>query len=209
MGEWLMDADRGAPNGQGQDIDQESLFREIASLRTYLLFVAGRFKGIDALPGVGVSDLVDSVIGDAFAEIQHGGGHFTFKTDNELRSWLVKRLEWTYKSWLRRRGRYNEILRNLPPHPVSRTPGSELMLKELADARAKLDPADRQLIKWRVDDGLTFEAIGRQRGCSTSRARRAFIEAIERLKTLCPGLARPTQPRPDGHFPGDKGALST
>jgi RNA polymerase sigma factor (sigma-70 family) len=207
-----MDADRKAPHWQRQDIDQEPFIREIASLRTYLLFVAGKFTGVNALPDKGVSDLVDSVLGDAFAEIRNGDGHFKFKSDKELRSWLVNRLKWTFKDGLRRSRRYNEILQDLPPQAVPRTPGSELALKEqaqlLAQARAKLDPADLQLIEWRLNDGLTYEAIGRQRGCSATFARRAFLDAIERLKMLCPGLARPSTPSQDGHFPGVEGGLS-
>jgi RNA polymerase sigma factor (sigma-70 family) len=187
-----MNADRGAPNGDGQDTDQESFIRAIASLRTYLMFVAGTLTGGQALPANGASDLVDSVLADAFAEIRHGDGQLTFKSDKELRSWLVNRLQWTYRSGLRRRRRYNEILQAFPADPMPRTPGSELVLKErtqlLADARAKLDPADRQLIAWRLDEDLTFEEIGGRLGCSASYARRSWLEALERLRSIYLGI---------------------
>jgi RNA polymerase sigma factor (sigma-70 family) len=190
-----MSADRRAPETGAQDIDNESSIRAIASLRTYLMFVAAKFAGAQAIPTKGASDLVDSVIADAFAEIRHGDGRFTFKSDKELKSWLVNRLRWTYRSGLRRRRRYDEILHDLPPNPVPRTPASEVALNErarlVAEARAKLDPADRQLIEWRLDEGLTLEEIGGRRGCSASYARRACLEAFQRFRSIYLGIGGP------------------
>jgi DNA-directed RNA polymerase specialized sigma24 family protein len=173
-------------------MDQDSLMREIASLRTYLTFVAGRFGGVRALQGRGLSDLVDSVLGDAFAKVRWGDGRFTFKSDKELRSWLVNRLHWTYLDALGRDQRLAEILRGLQPRHLPRTPGSEVAIGErarlLAEARAKLDPADNQLIQWREDDELTFEEIGRRRGYSASYARRAYLDAMQRLGSIYLGI---------------------
>jgi RNA polymerase sigma factor (sigma-70 family) len=183
-----MDADPRALIGPGREFDQESFIREIASLRTYLMFVAGTFEGVDSLPGRGVSDLVHSVLGDAFAKVRDGDVRFTFQSDQELKSWLVKRLRWTYWDYSQDRSRYERILQGLPPGPSPRNPESELVLKEraelLAEARAKLEPADRQLIEWRVDEGLTYEEIGRRRGYTASYARRACLDVLQILGSV-------------------------
>jgi RNA polymerase sigma factor (sigma-70 family) len=159
-------------------------------LRTYLIFVAGTFTGGRALPGRNVSDLVQSVLVGAFAKIRRGG--FSYRSDKELRSWLVRRLRWTYKRWKKRARTYDTILRGLMPRPAQRTPGSEVVAKErarlLAEARGKLDPADRQLIEWRDDERLTFKEIGRRRGYSTSYARRDWLAARRRLRLICRSL---------------------
>jgi RNA polymerase sigma factor (sigma-70 family) len=183
-----MDANHGAPDGHGRDIDPELLVRKVASLRTYLMFVAGKFRGVRSLPGQNVSDLVDSVLGDALAKIRAGDDLFAFRSDKELRTWLANRLRWEYLDCLRRHRRLDEILQDLLPPRAPRTPGSDLEIDEqarlLAAARSKLDPTDQQLIEWRVDEGLTFEEIGRRRGYSASFARRAWLDALRRLESI-------------------------
>jgi DNA-directed RNA polymerase specialized sigma24 family protein len=187
-----MGANPSARDGQGPEIDQESLIRKVESLRTYLLFVAGRSKRLHSLPSRGVSDLVDSVLADAFEMIRNGEGQFTFQSDKKLRSWLVQRLLWTYLERLRQRHRHDQILRGLPSPLKPRTLSSEVALKEqagrLAEARAMLDPSDRQLIGWRVDEDLTFDEIGRRRGYSTSYACRAYLKAMRRLGAFYRGI---------------------
>src|SRR5689334_21139905 len=108
-----MDADHGATDGQDPVVDQEALLREIASLRTYLIFVAGTFAGRSAIPGRSASDLVHSVLVGALDKIRRGD--FTFRSDKALRSWLVKRLRWTYRRWKKRTRTYASILQGLRP----------------------------------------------------------------------------------------------
>jgi RNA polymerase sigma factor (sigma-70 family) len=170
------------PDGPGKQSESERLSREIASFRTYLLFVAGR------LPGVGASDLVHSVLAEAIDEVRRRDGRFTFKSSAGLKAWLVKRMRWMYWERLRRRRRDERLLRGLPSPRSSRTPGSEFEAIErdrlVTDALTKLDPADRRLIEWRHDERLKFKEIGLRRGCSTSRARRAYLEAIEKFASV-------------------------
>jgi DNA-directed RNA polymerase specialized sigma24 family protein len=187
-----MDADSDAPDGPGPDLDPESIMRQIASLRTYLIVVAGRLAEGHPPPGRGVSDLVHSVLVDAFDEVRNGDGGFTFRSFEELKAWLVNRLRWAHQDGERRRRRYERVLQALPPRRGPRTPGSEVASRERdrlrAEARAKLDPADRQLIEWRIDEGLTFREIGRRRGYSTSYARRAWLGARRRFRSIYQGL---------------------
>jgi len=194
-----MDADPGALDGRAQEVDREWLMREVASLRTYLLVVAGKFAGVDPVPGKGLSDLVHSVLGDVFDEIQHDNGRFKFnyRSDKELRAWLVQRLEWAYRDRERRRRRDEQVRRDLPNRPAPATPSSEYGRNErawrMAEARQRLDPADRELIEWRVDQDLTLAEIGRRRGYSASYARRACCSALRNLRSnfLGPGGSAP------------------
>jgi RNA polymerase sigma factor (sigma-70 family) len=189
-----MDADQGAHGGQGPNIDQESFIREIASLRTYLLFVAGKLPGIQFLRVEGVSDLVDSVIKDALTKVRQGDGDLRFWSDKQLKSWLVNRLRWTYRDRVERQQQYDRILRLLPPPQGPASPSSEAARAEQArlqdQARAKLDSADRRLIQWRFDEDLTFKEIGRERECSTSYARRAWLRAWQTLELIYRNIGR-------------------
>jgi DNA-directed RNA polymerase specialized sigma24 family protein len=182
-----MDLDHPSPSGPGRDIDQDALMREMASLRTYLLFIAGKLEHAGSLPGRGVSDLVDSVLCDVFALVRDDDDRFSCLSHQQLKDRLVRRLRWTYWDCLRGRHTYERILEGLPPAPSPRTPSSEIAGQEqgalMAQAQAMLDPADRQLIAWREDECLTYEEIGRRRGYSTPYARRAYLDALERLRS--------------------------
>jgi RNA polymerase sigma factor (sigma-70 family) len=188
-----MDTDRREPDGPGPGIDAESIMREIASLRTYLIVVANRLADGRPPAGKGVSDLVHSVMADAFEGLRDGDGGFRFRSVEELKGWLVNRLEWAFLDGERRRQRYERVLRALPPRRGPRDPRSEVASREedrlRAEAREKLDPADRRLIEWRIDGGLTFKEIGRQLGCSPSYARRAWLGAWGRFRSTFDGLA--------------------
>jgi RNA polymerase sigma factor (sigma-70 family) len=182
-----MDSGEAAPAGQGAAIDQEMLVREIGTLRTYLLCVAGNFPGASSSPSQGTSDLVDSVLVEVLEGIREGREHLEFQSSAGLRAWLAQRLRWAHWDRVRRHERYREMLANLPPRPVPQTPSSEVRAAEqarlLAEARAKLAPGDRELIAWRHDEGLTFHEIGRRRGCSISYARRAYLQAMRNFRS--------------------------
>jgi RNA polymerase sigma factor (sigma-70 family) len=189
-----MDTSQSASNGQGSNIDQESLNREIASLRTYLIVVARSLNGIQRLGDVGVSDLVDSVLLDAFERVKEVDSDFTFRSKDALKVWLAKRLKWTYHDRLERRLRHGEIVAGLPAPAVSRTPSSEAAYKEKAhrvrEALGKLGSADRQVIEGRIVDGLTFREIGRRHGYSASYARRVWLGAKARFESVYQGIGK-------------------
>jgi RNA polymerase sigma factor (sigma-70 family) len=186
-----MDANPSTAGGQARNVDQELLYREIASLRTYLIVCARSMNGIRHL-GVAVSDLVDSVLADAFEKVADGDAKLVFRSSGELRSWLVERLQWNYKDRMKRRLRYGEILASLTPPPSPRTPSNEaasgetaLRVREVLD---QLDSGDRQVIDARVFEGLRFREIARRHGYSTSYARRVWLRAIARVRSRYPSL---------------------
>src|SRR5262249_38299959 len=126
-----MDAKPSAPSGQRRHVDQEFLYREIASWRSYLIVCARSKNGIRHL-GVAESDLVDSVLADAFEKVANGDPKLVSLSSGELRSWLVQRLQWTYEDRLERRFRYAEILASLEAPGAPRTPSSEAASGEKA-----------------------------------------------------------------------------
>jgi RNA polymerase sigma factor (sigma-70 family) len=183
-----MELYQSTPHKAERGVDEESLLREIASLRTYLMVVAGNLTGTRPHPAQGVSDLVHSVLADVFEEIRAGNCKFTYKSDGGLRSWLAKRLRWTQEGRVRRCLRYARILSSLPPRPGTRTPSSDLDAKEqerrLAAAQANLDSDERQLIEWRVNLGLMYREIGQRKGCSTTYARQAWLKTLQKLRSI-------------------------
>jgi RNA polymerase sigma factor (sigma-70 family) len=190
-----MDANASATLGPRRHLDDDSQMRLIASLRTYLLFVLGTKHQGQGFPDRGLSDIVDSVLVEAFAIVREGGGRLTLRSKNELIAWLVQRMEWRLTDRRRRHETYERILAALPQRPPGRTPSSEAAINEasrkLADARAKLNPADRELIHWREVEQLTFAQIAELRGVSTSYAKRAYDQALARLRRNFLGSDQP------------------
>jgi RNA polymerase sigma factor (sigma-70 family) len=186
-----MNATESRSSQQRPIVDQETFIREIASLRSYLAVVAAMLNGIRRL---GVSDIVDSVLLDAFDRVRQGEPDFSYRSNEELRAWLVNRLKWTYQDRLKRRQRYGEILSGLAPPALPRTPSSDAAYNERAgQVRAtlsRLDPADREIIEGRVFEGLTYEEIGRKRGYSASYARRAWLAAKSRFESVYRGKGK-------------------
>jgi RNA polymerase sigma factor (sigma-70 family) len=193
-----MDAQPSPAAEPEQDADPQALARAIASNRTYLMFVASKFKGTHSLPER-VSDLAHQALLEALGAVRAGdGGRLAFPSEKKLRAWLRTILKRTYHDMLRRHRAKKRTPRILPPRPVPPSPSSQAARNEnaqrLAEARAALDPVDRELIDWRVIDGLTFEEIGRRRGFSTSYARRACEQALRKLAALYDGGPCPTPP---------------
>jgi RNA polymerase sigma factor (sigma-70 family) len=189
-----MDASQSPSNGQGWNVDQESFNREIASLRTYLMVVANSLHGIRGRGDVDASDLVDSVLLDAFEKVRKSDPAFAFRSKEELRAWLANRLKWAYQDRLKRRLRYGEMLSRLPAPAMPRTPSSGAASNEeavrLREALGRLDSVDRQVIQGRVFEGLTFREIGRRRGYSASYARRAWLVAKSRFESVYQGIGK-------------------
>lgn len=183
-----MKSDREAPGGRGLCIDRDLFVREICSLRTYLLVVAGRLKGAGPLPELGISDLVDGVICDACAKVRGGDAGLAFRSIGELKAWLVQQVDWALKDCRRRHSAYERLLRRLGPPRGSGTLSGEERIRLLLEALGRLDPADGQLIDWRFYEELTYEEIGRRRGTTAAPARRMCLGALEKLGSIYRGL---------------------
>jgi RNA polymerase sigma factor (sigma-70 family) len=170
--------------------DRESLERALESFRAYLLFVAWRLKGDQLAGREGASDLVQRTIVAAMEKIREG--NIPGPTEKHRKAWLRKILFNTFNRMVRREnaekrggGRVVGGLEEPGPDSATSPSGGAIKNEErllLAQAFAKLDPDEQQLITWRYVDELTCEEIGRRRGCSASYVSRICNEAIGRLR---------------------------
>ncbi len=183
-----MNGHAAAPGGQARRMDQESFMREIASLRTYLLAVARAPQFRLATGAQSRSDLVDSVLVDAFKRVRRDDGSLSFTSTRELMSWLTRRLRWRLRDRCRRKNSHEKALAEIPPAPEPPTPSSEAghneSLRLLARVRTLLEPSERQLIDWKVVEGMKYREIGLRLGCSPSYAHRAVRKALENASRL-------------------------
>jgi DNA-directed RNA polymerase specialized sigma24 family protein len=196
----LMNADLDAQDGRAPEFDQELFLRKLETLETYLLAVARSLKGRRARP----SDLVHSVLADAIAKVRNGDKQLRDMSDEKLMGWLRRNLKYANRGSLRRGRRFDEILKQLPLRGSGRTVSSEFRnaerAKRAADAWAGLDPADREMILWRHVEQIRFREIGLRRGYSASYARRAWLDAQQKLcriyQSLRPAASPSTDHRP-------------
>jgi RNA polymerase sigma-70 factor (ECF subfamily) len=185
-----MGPDTPAPDSDG---DRESLEREVASLRTYLLKVANGLGGGPRWCGVNPSDIVQEALKSALVDIRKG--KFRARGAGSLRAWLRCILVSKYRDAARAAARAGK------PEPVTDVPdGGPSPSEEYADREQEalrrraldaLPPRDRQVLIWRQDEDLTFEEIGRRLGISVKGASKAFYRAGQRLRDAYQGLAGP------------------
>ena len=180
--------DSSNPSSDGQD--RESLERELESFRTYLLFVAWRLKEKGLAGPEGASDLVARTLMAAIEKVREG--NIPGPDQKHRRAWLRKILVRTSGRLNRRQqaeihggGRMPAALDEPVPDSATSPSGEAARNEEqrlLADAVARLDPAEQELIRWRYIDELTWEEIGRRRGFSATYACRTCKEALARLR---------------------------
>lgn len=100
---------------------------------------------------------------------------------------MAQRLKWKYQTRLKRLLRFVEILTNVPQPAGPRTPSSEVTREEtirlVHEALERLEPADRQMIEWRVFEKLRFKEIGRRLGYSAPYAQRMWLVAKSRFES--------------------------
>jgi RNA polymerase sigma-70 factor (ECF subfamily) len=166
--------------------------------RQYLLLVANEELPSDLRPKVAASDLVQ----DTFLKAHEHFAQFRGSTPDELCAWLRRILLNHLAN--RTRDYYRTDKRRLSLEvPLANTPlaNMENVLASEADsprtrllAREEADALDRALehlpehyrdvILWRMRDGLPFEEIGRRLDRSEEASRKLWVRAIERLQGL-------------------------
>jgi RNA polymerase sigma factor (sigma-70 family) len=173
---------------EGQDRD--SLERELESFRTYLLFVAWRLKERGIGGPEGASDLVAQTLMAALEKVREG--NIPGPDKKHRRAWLRKILIRTSSRLNRRQqaeihggGRVVTAIEEPVPDSATSPSGEAVRNEEqrlLADAFARLEPAEQELIRWRYIDELTWEEIGRRKGFSATYACRTCKETLARLR---------------------------
>jgi RNA polymerase sigma-70 factor (ECF subfamily) len=187
--EWLAAARRG---------NNDALGRLLEACRPYLLQVAHDQLGADLRAKVGASDLVQ----DTFLEARRDFGGFHGLSEAEMLAWLRRillnnlgNLTRHYRQTGKRQVRrevdmadvpLEELVEPLTDHGGS--PSAQARARErdeaLERALAQLSEAQREVIRLRNYERLSFEDVGRRMGRSAEAARKLWGRAIEQLQRL-------------------------
>jgi RNA polymerase sigma-70 factor (ECF subfamily) len=187
--QWLEAARRGS---------SEALGRVLELCRPYLLQVANDQLADDLQAKLGASDLVQ----DTFLEAQRDFGGFQSCSEEELRAWLRRILlnnlanlnrhyRHTDKRQLEREvslpdaagGELSRPLADPGPSPSSQA-GARERDQRLEQALARLPESQRQVIRLRNYERLSFEAAGARMGRSAEAARKLWGRAIDQLQRI-------------------------
>src|SRR5262245_11197703 len=174
---------------------REALGRILDGYRAYLLLIADQELDPKLQPKGGPSDLVQ----ETFLEAQRDFGGFRGTTDGELRAWLRQLLLHNLANWARRfRATEKRRLDREVALPAggssagvdvtARTPtpsgwaiAGEQDL-ELQRALERLPDDYRQVLLWRYQEELSFEAIAEKMDRTAGAVRKLWLRAVERLR---------------------------
>lgn len=174
----------------------QALGELLESCRNYLLLIANIAVKQGLQAKVGASDLVQ----ETFAEAQRIFDRFEGCSENELRRWLAKILEFKIGNTFKRyaagrrnvhrevgwRDLFGEAFAENLPESNGHSPSSEFRIQEdrerLQAALAALPDDQRAAVRLRVEEGLAFEEIGADLNRSPDAARKLFARAVLRLQ---------------------------
>jgi RNA polymerase sigma-70 factor (ECF subfamily) len=169
----------------------------LQACRAYLLLIAQQELAPDLRAKAGASDLVQETFADACRDFSH----FQGDTEAELLGWLRQVLRHNLANFIHR---YRATAKRQAALEVPlvgdsssadwtggriadvSTPSAVALAHEQAEAvhqaLEKL-PADyRQVILWRIQEGLSFEAIGRLLGRTPNAAEKLWARALRRVQ---------------------------
>jgi RNA polymerase sigma-70 factor, ECF subfamily len=176
---------------------RDTFVKAIESLHSYLLLIARRELARELWPKASPSDLVQETLLRAHRDL----ASFRGQGEAELKAWVCSIFAHCILEFRRRFDRLGrDITREEEPcgawprfdseHSCRRLPeptSSEAIRRErtwmLQEALGRLPEEDRLLVDWRQTEGCTFEDMGGRLGCSPSAARRAWLRALERLRS--------------------------
>ncbi len=176
----------------------DALGRLLESCRAYLLLIANQEVAADLQAKVGPSDLVQ----ETFLEAGKDFVGFRGKGREELLAWLkgilrnnLANMRRHYRDTGKRHVEreisltdtmHGQMLKGLAA--PGETPSDFLIGKEEDEALERaIDqlPADyRQVIRWKKDDGCSYEEMGRRLGRSAEAARKLHDRAVDLLAEL-------------------------
>jgi RNA polymerase sigma-70 factor (ECF subfamily) len=183
----------------------DALGKLLEVCRPYLLKVAREYLATDLQAKLGASDVVQ----DAFLEAQRDFGRFSGLTEADMRAWLrsillhnLKNLTRHYRHYGKRRvdretGLAEALLDELtaPGSTTDQTPSAEARARErdacLDRALAQLPEDQREIIRLRNYERLSFAEAGARMGRSADAARKLWGRAIGHLQRL---LEPPNEP---------------
>jgi RNA polymerase sigma-70 factor (ECF subfamily) len=182
----------------------EALGKVLESCRPYLLKVANEYLAADLQAKLGASDLVQ----DACLEAHRDFGRFTGLTEAEMLAWLRRILLQNLKNVTRHYQRDKRQVGceigladvhpkelTVPASSRDQSPSSQARARErdeaLAQALAQLPEDQREIIRLRNYERLSFPAAGERMGRSPDAARKLWARAIGHLQRL---LEPPDEP---------------
>jgi RNA polymerase sigma factor (sigma-70 family) len=182
--------------------DRDAMGRLYVLVQPYLLRLAERALG-PSWPHKSVSDLTQETWTRALLGLDtFRGGQDDAQTGALLRAWLGRTLKNVRHNDQRfddaqRRKRPAGTLRvgdGVDPPGRDETPSLDARLREqrhlVQQALDRLsDPADRDLVRLRVFEGMQFTEIARRLGCDESTVRYRFQRALKQLGQELKGLA--------------------
>jgi RNA polymerase sigma-70 factor (ECF subfamily) len=189
MEAWLAAARQGS---------NEALGHVLEVCRPYLLQVANDHLAADLQAKLGASDLVQ----ETFLEAQRDFGGFHGRTEEEMLAWLrcillhnLMNLTRHFRQTGKRRVQREVALTDPPREEVDKplvdpeeSPSSQARARErdaaLERALAQLPEAQREIIRLRSYERLSFEEAGRRLGRSTGAARKLWGRAVEHLQRI-------------------------
>jgi RNA polymerase sigma-70 factor (ECF subfamily) len=135
---------------------------------------------------LGDRDLAQDAAQDALVNALNGLSRF--RGEASFRTWVLRIAANAARSLMRKRGRRREVTLELAVDVASREPdaGSEVATRAEADRVGrlvdKLPPKQRMAVTLRIQQGLSYEEIGRIMKCSEGAARVNYHLGIKRLK---------------------------
>jgi RNA polymerase sigma-70 factor (ECF subfamily) len=158
------------------------IVRSIESLLGYLAVVARGLARDDRTGVGGASDLVQMTVAAALGNVAEG--KLPSDPSVALKPWL-RGIMLNLRSQQRKRKRPAAGLEGEFAADTTSPSGCASraeLVHFMARARARLDDRERQLLAWRHDEELTFDAIGQRLGVSGVMAHKSYRRALKRLE---------------------------
>lgn len=141
-----------------------------------------------ALRILGAGEEAEDAAHDTFLKALERWDRFDYRSDGELKAWLLSICR-TVVADRRRR----PVLLPLDDDPVDDStpgPGDELLEREIAGERAeavrraldRIDPVERELVRLKLDEGMTFEEIAGGLGATVGATKMRYYRALARLR---------------------------
>ena len=168
--------------------DETAISKIVNKFQSYLSHLANSRMEPSLTGLVSPSD----VVRDTIAGLPQKIGAFVGESEQELKAWLRASLCNTVKNARRfhlqeKRSIVNE--KNLPSsqfedcHSPSKPMESLARISIVEKGLNEISDEDRQVLRMRHQEGLTFAEIGKALGVTADAARMSWAQAIERLKT--------------------------
>lgn len=163
----------------------EEIIEHVAALGPYLRARACKLLRDGPVIDSSASDLVHDTQGAVIQALRNQP--LDFAGGNQLKGYCARTLENKYKDKLRRKKLPGAAWCNVDEQPGSVTSASAVagrneMAERLRAALAQLGERARALVAWRIQDGMTYDAIGKRLGMTAPGAKQACDKALRQLK---------------------------